>query len=118
MQDASSHNVARVRIDALQHLEPIARDNLPLFRNIDVSGSVQRDWEDALRFPGRSTDELPPLEEVCRAKLHALQELRDYDGEAHGDRLVRAGEEGDNEDGRRLEHLLALDLDDLLDLLK
>ena len=94
----------------------MARHDLTLLRQIDVARSVQGYREDALGLAWRSTDELPPLKEVGGAQLDALEELGDDDGEPHGNRLVRAGEEGYNENGWRAERLLALDLHNLLDL--
>lgn len=116
MENGSAHDIARVGINALQDLEAVPRHDLPLLRQVDVPSRIQRDREDALRLARRAPDELPSLEEVRRAELDALEELRDHNGKADGDGLVRAGEEGDDEDGGRLEDLLALDLDDLLDL--
>ena len=99
VENASADHVARVRVNAVEDLQPMSRYNLTLLREVDVACCIKGDGEDALRLPRRAADELPPREGVGGAELHALEELGDHDREPDGDRLVGPGEEGDDEDG-------------------
>ncbi|KAJ2985297.1 hypothetical protein NUW54_g10195 [Trametes sanguinea] len=53
------------------------RNKHPTFPStaVDVSGSVQRDGENALRLARRTAYELPSLEEVGRPELHSLKDF-------------------------------------------
>ena len=80
MEDASTDEIARVGINAIQHVERKARHELPMLDDIDVVCVIERDGKDALCFSGWAADEPPSLEEVCLLELDVFEELRDDDG--------------------------------------
>lgn len=115
MQHTRRDEVIRVRVDPLE--EPKARPfhDLAVLRHVDPPG-VELDREDLLRLARWTTNLLPPLEKVRLAELDGFDELGEEDGEAEGDGLEGPSEVGDVEEGRAVEDVLALDLDELLDL--
>jgi hypothetical protein len=115
MQHSRRNDVVRIRVDPVKnaHLRP--SHNPPVLRNIDLARSrLEHDRENLLRFPRRSSDLLPPLEEARRVEFDRFHELDEPDREAEGDGLERSGEVGDLEDGRSGEDFSAVDVHELL----
>ena len=71
---------------------------------------------DRLTLSRRTSNQLPPLKEIGLTQLHRLDELGNRHRQSERDGLQRSSEVGDLDDGRRVEEVLAFDLDLLLDL--